>query len=76
MKAILSVLYQKNPHMRVVINAISMETICEIKEVLATFSIQNVDVVQMQVSRAKSVGAYHLMQAENPVWICAFNFLG
>ena len=76
MKEILSALYQKNPHMRVVINAISMETICEMKEVLSTFSIQNADVVQMQVSRAKSVGAYHLMQAENPVWICAFDFCG
>lgn len=76
MKKILSALYQKNPHMRVVINAISMETICEIKEVLSTFSIQNADVVQMQVSRAKRVGAYHLMLAENPVWICSFDFSG
>lgn len=76
MKEILSALYQKNPHMRVVINAISMETICEIKEVLSTFSIQNADVVQMQVSRAKRVGVYHLMQAENPVWICSFDFSG
>ena len=76
MKEILSALYQKNSQMRVVINAISMETICEIKEVLSTFSIQNEDVVQMQVSRAKRVGAYHLMQAENPVWICSFDFSG
>ena len=76
MKEILSALYQKNPHMRVVINAISMETICEIKEVLSTFSIQNTDVVQMQVSRTKRAGAYHLMQAENPVWICSFDFSG
>ena len=76
MQEILSALYQKNPHMRVVINAISMETICEIKEVLSVSSIQNVDVVQMQVSRAKSVGSYHFMQAENPVWICAFDFCG
>ena len=76
MKEILSALYQKNSQMRVVINAISMETICEIKEALSTFSIQNEDVVQMQVSRAKCVGAYHLMQAENPVWICSFDFSG
>lgn len=76
MKEILSALYQKNSQMRVVINAISMETICEMKEVLSTFSIQNEDVVQIQVSRAKRVGAYHMMQAENPVWICAFDFSG
>ena len=75
MKEILSALYQKNSQMRVVINAISMETICEMREILSAFSIQNEDVVQMQVSRAKRVGAYHLMQAENPVWICAFDFV-
>ncbi len=74
MKEILSVLYQKNPHMRVVINAISMETICEIREVLGMFSVKNEEMVQMQVSRAKNIGAYYLMQAENPVWICAFDF--
>lgn len=73
MKEILSALYQKNPHMRVVINAISMETICEIREVLGMFSVKNEEMVQMQVSRAKNVGAYHLMQAENLVWICAFD---
>ena len=76
MKEILSALYQKNSQMRVVINAISMETICEMKEVLSAFPIQNEDVVQIQASRAKRVGTYHLMQAENPVWICSFDFCG
>ena len=74
LKEILSVLYQKNPHMRVVINAISMETICEIKEILSFYPIENEEVVQMQVSRAKCAGTYHLMQAENPVWISTFQF--
>ncbi len=74
MKSILAELYAKNPRMRVVINAISMETICEIKELLSVFSVEEEDVVQMQVSRSKTVGAYHLMQAENPVWICSFRF--
>lgn len=75
MKEILSALYEKNPSMRIVINAISMETICEIKEVLAQFPVEREEVVQMQVSRAKKAGPYHLMQAENPVWICAFHFV-
>ncbi len=74
MKEILSVLYEKNPRMRVVINAISMETICEIREVLSLFPIENEEVLQLQASRAKKAGSYHLMRAENPVWICAFNF--
>ena len=60
--------------MRVVINAISLETICEIKEILSMYPIKNEDIVQMQVSRTRIVGNYHLMQSENLVWICAFNF--
>lgn len=74
LKEILQALYEMNPKMRVVINAISMETICEIREILTLYPIKNEEIVQIQVSRAKEVGKYHLMQAENPVWICAFNF--
>ena len=74
LKEILSFLYRKNPTMRIVINAISMETICEMREVLDSFPTEKEEIVQMQVSRSTEVGSYHLMRAENPVWICAFNF--
>ena len=67
-------LYQRNPVLRVVINAISMETICEMKEVLAQFPVKDLDIVQLQTSKAKKIGEYHLMQAQNPVWICSFSF--
>lgn len=76
MKDILKALYEKNPAMRVVINAVSMETICEIKEVLTQFPIEEEDIVHLQISRTKQVGGYHMMQAENPVWICSFCFRG
>lgn len=56
------------------INAISMETICEMKEILSAYDVKNEDIVQLQVSRSKQIGHYHLMQAENPVWICSFEF--
>lgn len=71
---ILQVLYRKNPHMRIVINAISMETIAELKEVLEAFPMEEEEILQMQVSRVKKLGSYHLPQAENPVWICSFTF--
>ena len=74
LKDIIESLKAKNPHIRIVINAISMETICEIKEILSTYDVKNEDIVQMQVSRSKQIGHYHLMQAENPVWICSFEF--
>lgn len=76
LKEILQALYEMNPNMRVVINAVSMETICGIKEILTLHQVKNEEIVQMQVSRVREAGKYHLMQAENPVWICAFQFCG
>lgn len=78
MKEIMAELYQKNPKLRVVMNAISIETICEIKEVIEAYKdkIKDLDIVQLQVSKAKKVGEYHLLQAQNPVWICSFTFGG
>ena len=76
LKEILVSLRQINPNMRVVVNAVSMETICEIREILSMDDIIKEDIVQLQVSRAKKAGNYHLMQSENPVWICAFDFCG
>lgn len=75
MRQIIDALYAKNHSMRVVINAISVDSICEIKEILETCPVMNEQVVQIQVSRTKKAGSYHLMQAENPVWICAFDFV-
>ncbi len=74
LREILAALYQKNPEMRVVINAVSLETICEIRDILSQFPVKNPETVQLQVSRAKQAGEHHLMLAENPVWICAFDF--
>jgi len=73
LKEILDELYRRTPGMRVVVNAVSMETICEMKECLGDFGIRDAEMVQVQVSRVKEMGNYHLMKAENPVWICAFN---
>lgn len=74
LKEIIEYLRIKNPHIRIVINAISIETICEIKEILSSCDINNADIVQMQISRSNQIGNYHLMQAENPIWICSFEF--
>lgn len=74
LKEILVVLKQINPRMRVVINAVSMETICELREILSMNMVKEEETVQIQVSRVKKTGNHHLVQAENPVWICAFGF--
>ena len=37
-------------------------------------NIANEDIVELQVNKSKAIGKYHMMQAENPVWICSFDF--
>ena len=71
---ILNTLYSMNDSMRIVITAVSLETIAKIKEILSAYPIANEDIVELQVNRSKVIGKYHMMQAENPVWICSFDF--
>lgn len=75
MKEILWTLKEVNPKMRIVINAVSIETISEMKEILLMDNIKGEEIVQLQISRVKKIGAYHLMQSENPIWIFAFDFV-
>lgn len=76
MKEIIETLHQINPGMRIVINAVSIETLCEIKEILMAYPVCDTEFVQLQVSRVKELGTYHTMQAENPIFVCAFTFGG
>lgn len=74
LREILEKLYQKNPHMRIVMNAISMENICLMNELLNIMPVKNVDITNLSVAKAKEVGEYHLLQANNPVMVFAFEF--
>ncbi len=74
LKEILEALYQRNPQMRVVIHAVSMETVTEIKMLLEKFPTAEEELLLMQINRTKQVGNYHMMQAENAIWICAFTW--
>ncbi len=76
MKEILDALYNMNPHMRVVINAISLESIAETTNLLKQYPIEQEDITMVNISKAKAVGNYQLMQANNPVYVFAFNFAG
>ena len=74
LKEILKLLYKENPKLRVVITAVTLETIAEMTEVLREFRVTEQEVIQISVSRAKTAGKYHLMQAENPVYLMSFQF--
>ena len=75
-KEILAALLKINPRMRVVANAVTLESISDIQTVLKDFPVKNFECLQISVSRSEKAGNYHLMKAENPVYIFSFDLDG
>lgn len=67
LEEILACIRRKNPAAKIVITAVSLETVAKLTELTER---QNAEIIQVQVSRAGKIGDYHLMRAENPVYIC------
>lgn len=69
MKTIMELLLAKNPRVRMVVNCIALETLSETLECLKTLPVKDTEIVQMSVSKAKTLGTYHMMMGENPIYI-------
>ena len=65
LKEIVELVRAKNPDARFVMNVITPESLSQALE----FGGQ---IVQLQISRGRKAGSYHLMTAENPVYIISF----
>lgn len=76
MREILQLLLEKNPRIRLVINAIALETISETLDCMKTLALEDVDIVSVSVSRSKTLGRYHMMMGENPIYIFSCNGSG
>ena len=69
MRKIIEIALQKNPSIRIVINAIALETLQETQNALAELGFVDVEITQLSAARGKSVGRYTMMIANNPVFI-------
>lgn len=69
LKEILALVLGKNPKVRVVLNAITLETVGEANACLKELPFENVEITQIQVSKSKKVGPYQMMMGQNPVYI-------
>ena len=70
--AILETLCSFGRDIRVVVNAVSLETIADIHSIIRERDVEDVEIEQVSVSRSRELGSYHLMTAENPVFIASF----
>ena len=69
---ILDAIRKKNPFVRVVLNAISLETMMQVLKYTEENEIEEAEVIQVAVSRAKKVGSYHMMNGQNPIYVISF----
>ena len=73
MDKIVQLLLEKNAAVRVCANAVSLETLEELKHLEDEFELKDFSLVQLAAIRTGKVGSYTMMKAENPVWICTFS---
>ncbi len=65
LREIVELVRSKNPDAKFVMNVITPESLAQALEFGG-------EIVQMQISRGRKAGNYHLMTAENPVYIISF----
>ena len=70
LREIVRVLLDKDPDVRIVATAVTLETLAELTELTEEF--EYCDVAEIQVNKPRKVGRYHLSDAQNPVYIFTF----
>ena len=68
MDAVFDIVLEKNPHARIVVNAIALESA---QTALKAFTAHGMEpeLVQIGVSAAKAVAGLHMMMAQNPIFV-------
>ena len=66
---ILRLALEKNPRCRVVVNAVTLETLAECTRCFALLGLEDVAVTELSAARTREAGRYHLLQGLNPVFL-------
>lgn len=69
LKEILDELFAVNPQIKIVLNAISLETVSEVLAYCQGREELIKDILQISVSKTKNVGKHHLLMGQNPITI-------
>jgi len=69
MGAILAKLLSLNPNVKVTATAITLQTLHQISDSFERYGISEIEIICVNVAKAKKVGTYDMMMAQNPVYI-------
>ena len=66
---IINNLLKINPEIRIVISAISLDTLSEALACAKEYALGELDIAQIAVSRSRTVGPHHMLSALNPIFL-------
>lgn len=69
LKDIVDALIEKNPKVRIVITSVTLETLAETVRCMKDPNVFEEETLCVNISKARMAGSYHLMTAQNPVYI-------
>ena len=69
LREIVALVLEKNPNARLVLTAVTLESVAEMDRLIKEFHFTDTDVTCLNVSCARELGPYHLMTAQNPVYL-------
>ena len=73
LEEIVNAAVSRNPQVRIVINAISLETVTQALGAAEQAQGRGLQISCIQSARAKTVSSYHMMMGENPVYVISFD---
>ena len=66
-RGILQLLLEKNPHVRIVATAVTLESAAALTACMREFEF--CECVSLSIAKARAAGPYHLMAGQNPIYI-------
>lgn len=69
LKEIIRTVRQKNEKVKIVLTAISLDTMAEVMDAVKTGLLREPEIVQMSVAKSRKLGAHHMMTGQNPIYI-------
>lgn len=72
LREILALVREKNPAARVVAAAVTLESVAELNACRDAFPFTETEAVCLTVARDRKAGRYHLMSAQNPIYLFTF----
>lgn len=72
LREIVMLLLEKNPDVRIVASGVTLETVGELTRLGKEFAFSTFDAVCLSAARSRNAGAFHLMCAQNPVYLFTF----